>query len=167
MKKYTVTVKVQFDVFAEDEQDARVKAIEQVSKQYVGQDNIEQVEEIGPCLDKYLDSLHQYWMMIQTKHLRNLNLPYYQELKEILWKEMVLPSLKKAESKLSYNNRGEEETYFRTITKNHCITNERSIQIYLSPEDPLHQRQVKDNGRIWGRIITLAKRERNLSVLEI
>ena len=66
-----------------------------------------------------------------------------------------------------YLNNWEKTHNHKTITKNHCLTKERSIQIYLTPEDPLHQRQVEDNGRIWGRVTTLAKRQRNLSLLEI
>jgi hypothetical protein len=121
-------------------------------------------------LSTHLESCYSYWMSNQSTWMKNLNLPYYTQLKELLWDEHIYPKLLQSESKwyerdITYRANNDESAFYKTITKNLLITKERSIQIFLTPEDPLHQRQVKDNGWLWSSLCARAKREYNLSQL--
>lgn len=111
----------------------------------------------------YLSICYDYYMS-NGMSLFSLNLPYYSELKGILWLEHVYPTLLKGESLYS-NHHMDERVYYMTIVKNLIITTERSIKIYLDESERLHHQEVRLNGRIWGSLCTRAKRDYGLSIL--
>ena len=121
-------------------------------------------------LSDHLEFCHSYWMSKKTKYLGSMELPYYRGLKEIIWIDYCVPLLKEKETMwdnrnlmgLSFEKKSELEFYLE-LTTNSLITVERSIQIYLDPKDPLHQKQY--DRRKWDSVLTRAKREYQISVL--
>lgn len=105
-----------------------------------------------------IEKYYKYFMSIETKWFKVLDIPYKKEMKQIMWDEHIVLYLPIWTERLKSKLTSTEEEFYSCI-KNYNRILERSIQIYLTPEDILHEREVSINGHIWESICTRSKRE--------